>query len=149
AAFERMSEKLSGRVTPRRLLKLDDATLRAAGFSRQKTAYCRHLADALASGRLDLDALARLPDADGRAELLKLKGVGRWTADIYLLMALGRPDVWPEGDLALAVAAQRVKRLAARPTPQELEALAEPWRPLRAVAARLLWHHYLSERAAR
>ena len=147
AAFERLRATVAAPLTPRRFLALGDATLRAAGFSRQKTAYCRHLARALADGALDLAALARLPDEAARAELVKLKGVGRWTADIYLLTALGRPDVWPAGDLALAVAAARVKRLPARPTPDELETLGEPWRPLRAVAARLLWHHYLSERA--
>lgn len=147
AAFERLRATVSAPLTPRRFLALDDATLRAVGFSRQKTAYCRHLARTLADGALDLAALARLPDDAARAELVKLKGVGRWTADIYLLMALGRPDVWPVGDLALAVAAALVKRLPARPTPDELEILGEPWRPLRAVAARLLWHHYLSERA--
>jgi DNA-3-methyladenine glycosylase II len=98
----------------------------------------------VAGGSLDLEGLARLGDDEAKAELLKLKGVGDWTADIYLLMALGRPDAWPAKDLALAVAAREVKRLLARPTPQELERLAEAWRPHRAAAARILWHHYLS-----
>jgi len=78
-----------------------------------------------------------------------LKGIGAWSADIYLLMALCRPDIWPSGDLALAVAAHQVKRLSERPTPADLAELGEAWRPWRAVAARLLWHHYLSERAKR
>ncbi|HEX8852553.1 MAG TPA: hypothetical protein VF754_03650, partial [Pyrinomonadaceae bacterium] len=79
----------------------------------------------------------------------RVRGIGRWTADIYLLMALGRPDIWPSGDLALAVAFQRLQNSDARPTPLELEEAADRWRPLRAVAARILWHYYLSERAAR
>jgi len=93
---------------------------------------------------LDLDALSSLPDEAVKAALLKVKGVGPWTVDIYLLMALGRPDAWPGGDLALAVAAQEVKELTSRPTPADLELLAEQWRPFRAVAAHLLWQHYLN-----
>lgn len=143
AALARLRE-LASPLTPEAFLALDDGALRAAGFSRQKTAYCRHLAAAVVEGRLDLEALARMSDEEARAKLVKLKGVGPWTADIYLLMALRRPDVWPSGDLALALAARRVKRLDARPTPAQLEALAEAWRPWRAVAARLLWQHYLS-----
>jgi DNA-3-methyladenine glycosylase II len=146
AAFTRL-EATIGRVTPRRLLALDDAALRGVGFSRQKTAYARHLASAIVERRFRPAALEGLSDAKARAALIGLKGIGPWSADIYLLMALRRPDVWPKGDLALAVAAQAVKRLASRPTPDELDNLAAPWRPWRAVAARLLWHHYLSSRA--
>ena len=98
---------------------------------------------------MDLDALPGLPDAEVRASLTSLRGIGPWTADVYLTMALRRPDAFPLGDLALLVSAQRVKRLDARPTPLELEALAEAWRPHRAAAARILWHAYLSERAGR
>ena len=131
-------------LTPALLLELDDDTLKKAGFSRQKTEYARILAGALDDGDLDLDGLAELSDDIAREHLMRLKGIGRWTADIYLLMALGRPDIWPPGDLALVVAAQRVKDLKARPSPQEFEALGDAWRPWRSVAARLLWHHYLS-----
>ena len=95
-------------------------------------------------GRLDLDAVAAADDAQARARLTSLLGIGRWTADIYLLMALGRPDVWPTGDLALAGAMRRAKRLDALPTSAEQEVIAEAWRPWRAVAARLLWHAYLA-----
>jgi DNA-3-methyladenine glycosylase II len=87
-----------------------------------------------------------MPDHAVRAELCAVKGIGPWSADIYLLMALLRPDVWPVGDIALASAVRDVKRLATRPTPDELEAIGAAWRPWRAVAARLLWHHYLSRR---
>ena len=126
---------------------LDDAALKKVGFSRQKTAYARHLASAIVERRFRPAALDGLSDAKARAALIRLKGIGPWSADIYLLMALRRPDVWPKGDLALAVAAQGVKRLVSRPTPDELDDLAASWRPWRAVAARLLWHHYLSSRA--
>lgn len=143
AAFERLGAAL-GEITPAGLLTLDDAALKTIGFSRQKSAYARGLAQALLSGQLDLDALTRLPDDAARQALLALKGIGPWSADIYLLMALRRPDIWPGGDLALAVAVQHLRRLPARPAPAELEHLSQDWRPWRAVAARLLWHSYLS-----
>jgi DNA-3-methyladenine glycosylase II len=94
----------------------------------------------------DLDALASLPDEDVRARLVELRGIGRWTADVYLTMCLLRPDVWPHGDQALATAAMEVFGSEARPTFDQLQAAAERWRPFRAVAARMLWHHYLCVR---
>jgi DNA-3-methyladenine glycosylase II len=142
AAFDRLLAVASP-LTPARFLDLDDQTLKAAGFSRQKTTYGRGLARTLDEGQLDLDQLAVLDDGAVRSKLMAIKGIGPWTADIYLLMALRRPDIWPSADLALAVAAQRIKKLRDRPTPQELDALGERWRPWRAVAARLLWHQYL------
>ena len=134
-------------VTPRTFLKFSDDALLKIGFSRQKTSYVRSLAKAIVVGELDLEALALMQDNDARAELTKFKGIGPWTADIYLLMALGRPDIWPRGDLALAVAYREVKSLSSSPTQDELEAAGEVWRPWRAVAARLLWSHYLDRRA--
>lgn len=145
AAFERL-RAAAPEVTPESFLSFDDARLRAFGFSRQKALYCRLLARAVLGGELDLPRLTSLSDEEVRAELVRLKGVGAWTAEIYLLRALLRPDAWPAGDLALQLAAQQLKRLPARPTSAELDALAEPWRPLRAVAARLLWLHYLKGR---
>jgi DNA-3-methyladenine glycosylase II len=145
AAFERL-RAAAAHVTPENFLSFDDAQLRAFGFSRQKTLYCRLLARAVLDGELDLRKLALLDDDEARAELMRLKGIGAWTAEIYLLRALMRPDAWPAGDLALQLAAQSIKRLPARPTADELDALAERWRPLRAVAARLLWLHYLEGR---
>jgi DNA-3-methyladenine glycosylase II len=142
AAFERL-RAAAPQVTPENFLLFDDAQLRAFGFSRQKVLYCRLLARAIVDGELDLAALSSLGDDEARAGLLKLKGVGAWTAEVYLLRALLRPDAWPAGDLALQLAAQQVKRLPARPTAAELDALAKRWRPWRAVAARLLWLHYL------
>ena len=143
AAFSRLSAALSP-FTPQAFLTLDDPSLKAIGFSRQKMAYGRILAGAIADGTLDLHALPGLPDAAVRSELTKIKGIGRWSADIYLMEALLRPDIWPTGDLALANAVQRVKRLAAAPAPADLEALGEAYRPWRAVAARVFWHFYLS-----
>ena len=148
AAFTRLQQTL-GAVTPEGLLRLDDATLKTIGFSRQKTRYCRLLAEAIAEEQFDVEALTAMPDDQARAALTQFKGIGDWTADIYLLMALLRPDVWPQGDLALAVAWQKLRGLNARPTPQQLTASAQTWRPYRSVAARLLWHHYLSEKDKR
>jgi DNA-3-methyladenine glycosylase II len=145
AAFDRLAGRL-GTVTPAGLLTLDDRELRAMGFSRQKAAYGRALAAALADG-FDLDGLANQSDDEVRSSLTTLHGVGRWTADVYLTMCLLRPDVWPHGDQALAAAAMEVAGLDTRPTFDELERIAEPWRPYRAVAARILWHHYLRVRA--
>ena len=144
AAHNKLLEAASP-LTPQCFLELDDATLKAVGFSRQKTAYGRHLAHSMIEGHLDLDALHTMNDADVRSEILRIKGIGQWTADVYLLMVLRRPDIWPAGDLALAVAARHVKRLKSRPTPRELDEIGEAWKPWRAVAARILWHYYLSE----
>ncbi|HEV8469940.1 MAG TPA: DNA-3-methyladenine glycosylase 2 family protein [Candidatus Limnocylindria bacterium] len=145
AAYERLLGVVSP-VTPAALLALDDAALRGAGFSRQKAAYARELAATLVDGTFDLDGLENKGDDDVRVDLTRLRGIGTWSADIYLLMALRRSDVWPRSDLALATAAAEVKKLKTRPSPDELESLASGWRPWRAVAARILWHHYLSTR---
>ncbi len=128
-------------LTPRRFLKAGDQALRAAGLSGQKVKYGRGLAAEIVAGRLDLDALARLSDEAVMAELVKIKGIGRWTAEIYLMFVLGRPDVWPAGDLALANSAKAALGLEERPQEKEMDALAEGWRPWRSVAARLFWHH--------
>ena len=145
AAFARLEARL-GAVTPAGLLGLDDAALRADGLSRQKARYCRAAARAVADESLPLAGLGTLTDDEARARLEAVVGIGRWTADIYLLSALGRRDVWPVGDLALITAVQRIKGLAGRPGAEEMRAIAAPWRPWRAVAARLLWHEYLSAR---
>jgi DNA-3-methyladenine glycosylase II len=143
AAYDRLREAASP-LTPVRFLELDDAMLKAIGFSRQKTAYGRGLAKTLVDGHLDLVKLAMMPDTKVRAELIKVKGIGPWTADIYLLMALRRPDIMPSADLALLTPVQKVKRLASRPTPDELNTLSKNWKPWRSVAARILWHYYLN-----
>ncbi len=145
AAYSRL-QAAAGRVIPSRVAALSEARLRRAGLTRQKAAYCRGLATHIIDGKLVLGRLDRLADDTVRQALLQVPGIGRWTADIYLLMALGRPDVWPEGDLALAKAASRVKRLRRSPGADSLRRLARRWAPWRAVAARILWHAYLSER---
>ncbi|HEX8882248.1 MAG TPA: hypothetical protein VF749_19540 [Candidatus Acidoferrum sp.] len=145
AAFDRLVATVKP-LTPRGFLKLDDAELLRIGFSRQKALYIRLLAESLARRHFDLRYLHNLPDEAAHKMLIAFKGIGRWTADIYLLSALRRPDIWPTGDLALATAVKEVKRLRKRPSPEKLEALSAPWRPWRAVAARLFWHAYLCKR---
>jgi len=145
AAFQKLQAACET-LTPTAFLELDAPELKRIGFSRQKAAYCRSLACAIIDRQIDLDTLANLDDAAVHTRLTKLKGIGPWTADIYLLMVLLRPDSWPGGDLALAQALQELKGLPTRPKPDELEDLALPWRPWRAVAARLLWHFYLIKR---
>jgi DNA-3-methyladenine glycosylase II len=146
AAYDRLEARL-GRVTPGGVLGSSDEDLRADGFSRQKNRYVRALSAALTDGSLDLDAVALLDDDGVRAALVALPGIGPWTAEVYLLSALRRPDTWPVGDIALQEGARRVRRLVVRPSPDELGAIGEAWRPHRASAARLLWHLYLSEPA--
>jgi DNA-3-methyladenine glycosylase II len=145
AAFDRL-RAAAGMLTPDRFLGLSDEHLLAIGFSRQKTGYVRNLARAVESGSLDLEGLARLADEDAHRALVALTGVGPWTASIYLLMALRRPDVWPANDLALMASVAAIKGLERRPDVAQMEALAAPWRPWRSVAARLFWHDYLSRR---
>lgn len=147
AAFDRLRAARDP-LTPAAFLELDDTALLAIGFSRQKARYARELARALESGTLDLDALVALDDDEVDRALQAIPGIGPWTATIYRLMVLRRPDAWPVGDIALAESIGVVKGLGRRPTPDELPALAEPWRPWRAVAARILWHGYLERRAA-
>ncbi len=146
ATFERLLAVVSAPLTPERFIELDDATLRRAGFSRQKTAATRNLARAIIEGDLDLAALNTMSDEEARSELLKINGIGRWTADIYLLRALLRPDVFPTGDRALVVAVQLLNGFAQPPTTKDLELMAANWQPWRAVAARILWHYYLNRR---
>ena len=132
----------AGAVEPGSIVAAGEEALRAAGLTRQKTRYLVGLARDVLDGRLDLDAIAAADDDEARARLTSVLGIGRWTADIYLLMALGRPDIWPTGDLALAGAMRRAKGLDSLPTNADQAVVAEAWRPWRAVAARLLWHAY-------
>ena len=148
ALYERLKEAVRP-FTPGKFLKLSEEEMRRLGFSRQKAHYTRLLADAIHRRQLDLRALHDLHDPHAREKLLALKGVGPWTADIYLLSALRRPDIWPIGDLALATAVREVKGLRKRPSPEKLEKMSAPWRPWRAVAARLFWHAYLCKRGQR
>lgn len=146
ATLERLLA-LANPLTPERFLLLNDAELKSVGFSRQKISYGRCLAEAIVRRDLDIAGLNSMSDESVRSELMKIKGIGRWTSDIYLLMAMLRPDVWPKGDLALAVAVKQIKRLKEKPTEEELDVISNSWRPWRSVAARLFWQYYLNLRA--
>ena len=139
-------QSVLGIVRPESFLELSDFELKTVGFSRQKTAYCRDLAVKIINQELLLDRLEELDSDSVRAELIKVKGIGRWTSDVYLLMVLLRPDIWPKGDIALAAAYKELFGLTKTPTQHELEIIAERWRPFRSVAARLLWTFYLGKR---
>ncbi|MFI5338956.1 MAG: DNA-3-methyladenine glycosylase family protein, partial [Candidatus Methylomirabilales bacterium] len=130
--------------TARGFVEVGEPYLRSLGITRQKAAYCVHVARAIAEGQLNLGAVARMSDSNAKTALTRIKGIGPWTADIYLLMALRRPDVWPSGDLALVTAVGKLKGLRERPTPSAVAAVAEEWRPFRSVAARMLWQYYLA-----
>ncbi|TFH04969.1 MAG: DNA-3-methyladenine glycosylase 2 family protein [Spirochaetales bacterium] len=145
AVYDRLVA-LCGELTPGRFVMIDDAALRGIGFSRQKTAYCRDVAMRVESGDLDLDGLGDQTDQRVRDTLTGIRGIGPWTADIYLLHSLGRPDVWPVGDLALRIAVQEAMELERRPEPGELELMGDQFRPWRSIAARVFWHGYLTRR---
>lgn len=144
AAMDRLVARI-GSPEPEPLLALDDDAMLGIGFSRQKRRYARGLARRVLVGELDLDGLADLSDEGVRDSLTAVTGIGPWTADIYLLMALKRPDVWPAGDRALVVALRELEGAAADPGPDRFRAAGDAWRPWRSVAARFLWHLYLSE----
>ncbi len=141
-AIAQRLEAAIGVYTPAAILELGEGHFREIGFSRQKVIYARGLAEAAHAGALDLDAISCLPDDAAMAELMKLKGIGRWTAEIYLMFCLGRSDILPAGDLALREAAGMVKRKRKRPDEDQLRRMGQAWRPWRSVAARLLWHYY-------
>ena len=145
AAFGRL-RAAADPLSPSRFLELTDAELLSIGFSRQKARYGRALAAAIESGALDLEGLVGLDDERVHAALQAIPGIGPWTSTIYLLMVLGRPDVWPVGDIALAESVGEVKGLGRRPAAGEMAVLGEVWRPWRSVAARLFWHDYLARR---
>lgn len=143
--YRRLETHLGG-MTPQSLATVGVARLRQIGLTRQKAGYCHGLATRVLDGTLDLPGVARASDDVGRRALLAVPGLGPWSVDIYYLMALRRPDVWPQGDLALAVALRDVKRLRTLPSPERQRVIANRWTPWRSVAARILWAHYLAER---
>lgn len=141
AVWRKLETELGAGCAPAALMARDDEALRACGLSRQKQGYARSLAELVTSGALDLHALPA-DDEDAIAELVKVKGIGRWSAEIYLLFAEGRPDIWPAGDLAVQIAVGRILGLPERPGEKQTRALAESWRPHRGAAAIMAWHHY-------
>ncbi len=145
--YKRLSENIQP-FGPDRVIELGERHLKSLGLTRQKTAYCIHLAQSINSNSLNLRGLSKMNDEDAKAALMQVKGIGSWSADIYLLMVLGRPDIWPASDLALATAVTKVKKLKQRPTTDQLFDIADRWRPFRSVAARMLWQYYLARRGA-
>lgn len=143
--YKRLVEHAGG-MTPRHIAALGITGLREFGLTRQKSAFCYGLAARVIEGSLDLAAVSRAPDAEARAMLLAVPGIGPWSADIYFLMALRRPDIWPQGDLALAIQLRSMFGLDTNPTRDEQQAIAERWAPWRSVAARIVWAEYLGVR---
>ena len=136
-------------ITPATVLDAGAPFLRSFGITRQKATYFINVAEAIQSGELDLEEMETLSDEAAIEKLTSIKGIGPWTAKIYLLMALCRPDVWPVGDIALATAVKDMKGWQKRPTQPELSEIAKSWRPYRATAARLLWHYYLKRKSGK
>lgn len=143
--FDRLCAHL-GEMSPQRIVAAGEEELKAFGLTRQKARYCYGLAERIQTGQLNLDKLDAMNDHEGRSALLAVPGLGPWSVDVYYLMALRRPDVWPLGDLALAAAMQAIKGLDAPATRQQQVDIASAWSPWRAVAARLLWMYYLDAR---
>ncbi|HEY1299949.1 MAG TPA: DNA-3-methyladenine glycosylase 2 family protein [Stellaceae bacterium] len=146
AAMHRRLTEACRPLTPEGFLGLDDATLRLCGFSRQKAGYARNLAEKVRAGEFDFARLAEADDESVEAALRTLKGIGRWSTEVYLIFALGRADIWPAADLGLQVAAGECLGLPGRPAEPELRPLGEQWRPWRTVAACLFWQSYLHKR---
>jgi len=143
AMYRRLVDNLAP-FTPNRFLEVGSSHLRSLGITRQKSAYCINVAEAILAGQLDLKAISQMDDIAAVGILTRIKGIGPWTAEIYLLTALRRPDIWPSRDIALTNTVRKVKELHEHPSPSTLSRVAEAWRPFRSVAARMLWHHYLS-----
>lgn len=143
SALNKLRARL-GVLSPEAMLTLSDDEMKACYCSRQKMLYIRHLAEALVSGRLDLAGLENIPHAEVRRQLTALKGIGDWTADVYLIFVLQHADIFPIGDLAAVNALKRVKKLSAGTSKEDLLTLTEAWRPNRTIATMLLWHFYLS-----
>jgi DNA-3-methyladenine glycosylase II len=132
--------------TPIRFEELGIAYLKSLGITRQKSSYCINIAAAIIDDKLDLKSLNIMNDDDAKEMLKRIKGIGSWTADIYLLMALCRPDIWPSGDIALAKSMRKIKRLKSYPTYEKQVKIAKKWQPYRSVAARMLWQHYINNK---
>ncbi|AUW57551.1 DNA glycosylase [Sphingobium sp. SCG-1] len=141
SVWNKLEAELGAGCAPETLLARDHDALRACGLSRQKQGYARSLAELVLSGELDLHALPQ-DDEEAIAQLILVKGIGRWSAEIYLLFAEGRPDIWPAGDLAVQIEVGRILGWAERPSEKAVREIAERWRPHRGAAAVMAWHHY-------
>ncbi|XDD51909.1 DNA-3-methyladenine glycosylase [Leptospira sp. WS92.C1] len=145
AALEKLKKKI-GPITAKRVILLSDKELRECYFSRQKTAYARSLAEAVLTKQIVFSKLNALSDDLVRERLTKIKGIGNWTVDVYLLMALHRTDIFPIGDLAMINSLKKVKRLPAENSQERILKLSEKWKPYRSIATMFLWHSYLEEK---
>ncbi|HUS11264.1 MAG TPA: hypothetical protein VMZ30_12430 [Pyrinomonadaceae bacterium] len=145
ALFARLKENTAP-FHPARMIELGEAHLKSLGLTRQKTAYCLHLAESLREKPRLLRQLTGMNDVEVKAALMEIKGIGSWSADVYLLMVLRRPDIFPATDLALITAVTELKQLSTRPGSNHLLQMTEAWRPYRSVAARMLWQYYLATR---
>jgi DNA-3-methyladenine glycosylase II len=145
AAFKKLKEKI-GYVTPSKILLLTDEELRSCYFSRQKIIYARELAKAIQSKQLRLKKFITAHEDEVRIELKKIKGIGDWTVDVYLMHALQRTDLFPLGDIALVNSLKEVKQLHSQTTKEKMLKISEPWRPYRTIASMILWHAYIQKR---
>jgi len=145
AAFTKLKERI-GYVTPQKILQLSDEEMRACYFTRQKMGYARHLAEAIIKKQVSLKKLSLLPDEEVREQLIRLKGIGHWTIDVYLMHVLQRTDLFPLGDIALVNSLKETKQLHPHVSKDEMLAIAEPWRPYRTIASMILWHSYIKKR---
>jgi len=143
SALNKLKERVQ-EITPARILLLSDEEMRACYVSRQKNGYIKYMAEALISGQINLEEFPTLPDDEVRAKLVALKGIGNWTADVYMISALHRADLFPIGDLAAVNALKRIKNLPKETSQEKLLEIAEGWAPYRTLGAKLLWHYYLS-----
>jgi DNA-3-methyladenine glycosylase II len=143
AVYRRVTNSINP-FTPEHIDELGESYLRGLGVTRQKSSYIMNIAKTINIKDLDLKKLNRMDDKSVKEKLIRIKGIGSWTADIYLLMVLRRPDIWPSGDIALEKTVCTLKRLRNNPSSERILKVAEQWRPFRTVAARMLWHHYLS-----
>lgn len=144
AALNKLKEK-TNKITPEAILRLNDEEMRACYVSRQKTIYIRGLAQAIVNSDIDLESLPQMSDEEVRTILVSLKGIGNWTADVYLMFTLQRTDIFPIGDLAAVNALKRLKQLSSSATKEEILEISEQWKPFRSVASMMLWHYYLSD----
>jgi DNA-3-methyladenine glycosylase II len=145
AALQKLKQKIRA-ITPKKLLVLSDSELKDCYFSRQKIVYARHLAQSMLNGELNIQKIITLSDDEIRNQLTKIKGIGNWTVDIFLLMGLQRTDIFPVGDLAMINSLKKIKKLPKNISKEEILILAKQWTPHRSIATMLLWHSYIKER---
>ncbi|WBV52816.1 DNA-3-methyladenine glycosylase family protein [Chryseobacterium gambrini] len=148
AALHKLKEKIT-EITPEKILSLTDAEMRECYVSRQKNTYIKSLANSILEGKINLEKFQEMSDEKIRETLIRLKGIGNWTIDIYLMLALQRTDIFPIGDLAVVNALKKIRELPPKISREEIITISEEWKPLRSVATMILWHYYLSDSASK